>query len=241
MDTAVEFNEVSKRHGAGAAQVVALDRVSLRVPVGQMTTVTGPSGSGKTTLLFLAGLLDEPSEGEIRLFGEIPASNTHDRALLRRRWLGFVFQSFNLIPTLSALENVEMSIILDERDPALRRQRAVEALVSVGLGDMLGRRPHHLSGGQQQRVALARAMVRRPRLILADEPTASLDRASAQSVLAHLRTWVDRDGMTILISSHDSLVMDFSDQLIPLAGGRLQFAAEPSGPAYARDRATGAI
>lgn len=195
--------------------------VSLSVAPGQVAVLAGPSGSGKTTLLQVAGLLDPPDEGEVRLDGELVSTlSERARCDLRLRKLGFVFQSFNLVPVLNALENVLLPLQLQGMAEETARARASEMLARVGLSDRLKHRPGQLSGGQQQRVAIARALAGAPRLVLADEPTANLDHAHGGPLL-DLMTQLSREtGTAFLVASHDPAVIGRADLVIRLEDGR---------------------
>lgn len=217
----IDCRGVCKFHGRGPAGVVALADLDLTVGAGEMLALTGPSGSGKSTLLAIVGLLDVPSSGDIRLFGAAAPRDQTARETIRRERLGFVFQAFNLVATLSASENVELALAFRERRGSVRRAQAEAALAAVGLEGFAARRPGQLSGGQQQRVAIARALVREPGLILADEPTANLDRASADGVIMLLAELPRRLGTTVLVSSHDPRVAEVADRVATLEDGRL--------------------
>jgi putative ABC transport system ATP-binding protein len=196
--------------------------VSLKVPKGCLAVLAGPSGSGKTTLLQLAGLLDVPDEGEVRLDGQ-PVSALPERARcdLRLRRLGFVFQAFNLVPVLSALENVMLPLQLQGVPDEEARRRAAAALDRVGLSDRRHHRPGQLSGGQQQRAAIARALAPDPLLVLADEPTASLDHAHGGPLMDLLAELAQERGVTFLVASHDPSVITRAHRVFRLADGRL--------------------
>jgi len=195
--------------------------VSLSVGSGVVAVLAGPSGSGKTTLLQVAGLLDPPEAGEVRLEGEIVSSlSEKDRCALRLRKLGFVFQSFNLVPVLDALENVMLPLQLQGLPEAKARDRASEMLARVGLSDRLAHRPGQLSGGQQQRVAIARALAGQPRLVLADEPTANLDHAHGGPLLDLMTGLARETGTAFLIASHDPAVIGRADEVFRLEDGR---------------------
>ncbi len=206
----------------GAVPVRALQDVSLRAAAGTLTLVAGPSGSGKTTLLALAGGLEPPSSGEVRIDG-IDLARLDQRRLVtfRRERLGFVFQDFKLIEVLTAMENVTLALELRGWRRRAARDAARTALERVGLGEQAGRRPSYLSAGERQRVAIARALIAHPVLILADEPTANLDGESGHQVLALLQTAAGEDGATVLVVSHDPRVRPFADQVIHLLDGRL--------------------
>ena len=223
MSAIVEMRGVVKNYTAGSQEVPAVRGVDLRVEPGEFTSIAGPSGSGKTTLLNLIGCLDVPSSGSVLVEGEEVAKKTKDElSELRRHKIGFVFQTFNLVPVLSAYENVELPLaLLAEIGPAERRERVEQLLTLVGLADLMQRRPLELSGGQQQRVAIARALVKRPRLILADEPTANLDSDTGEAVLELMRRINIEQGATFIFSTHDQMVMRFARRLLLLRDGRI--------------------
>jgi putative ABC transport system ATP-binding protein len=217
--------------------VRALDDVSVAFAPGTFTAVMGPSGSGKTTLLQLAAGLDRPDGGTVRI-GPTDLATLGERRLaqLRRRQVGFVFQSFNLLPSLSAGRNAVLPLRLAGERP--RRAVARDALARVGLADRVGHRPAELSGGQQQRVAIARALVGEPEVIFADEPTGALDTGSARDVLALLRAATDREGRTLIMVTHDPIAAAIADRVVFLADGRIvDELAGPSAQAVA-DRMT---
>jgi putative ABC transport system ATP-binding protein len=213
---------VTKSYRLGANQVPAVRNVSLAVNAGDLVALAGPSGSGKSTLLHLIGCLDRPDAGDIRL-GEFHVSHmpAGRLAAVRRDRLGFVFQSFNLVPVLTARENVEYPLLLAGVAGADRRARVDELLERVGLGDKHGRRPRELSGGERQRVAIARALVNRPALVLADEPTANLDSATGAGVLDLMDDLRDRLGVAFLFASHDPRLIDRMDRIVQLRDGAL--------------------
>ncbi len=213
---------VTKSYRLGAAPVPAVRNVSLAVQSGELVALAGPSGSGKSTLLHLIGCLDKPDAGEIRL-GNLRVSHMPAGRLaeVRRDRLGFVFQSFNLVPVLTARENVEYPLLLAGVGQAERRERVDGLLEHVGLADKHGRRPRELSGGERQRVAIARALVNRPALVLADEPTANLDSATGGSVLDLMDDLRDRLGVAFLFASHDPRLIDRMDRVIQLSDGAL--------------------
>ncbi|HJU84346.1 MAG TPA: ABC transporter ATP-binding protein [Holophagaceae bacterium] len=217
----LQLDRVTRVYELGGERAGVFD-VTLDVPAGKLMVLAGPSGSGKTTLLQLAGLLDEPDEGEVWLEGEA-VSRRPERAKgrLRLRRLGFVFQAHNLVPVLSALENVMLPLQLQGRSEAEARRRALEALDRVGLSDRLHHRPGQLSGGQQQRVAIARALAPAPALVLADEPTASLDHAHGGPLMDLMRSLAQEEGVTFLVASHDPAVIAAADRVARLRDGRL--------------------
>jgi putative ABC transport system ATP-binding protein len=218
----VTCKELSKFYQDGDATVHALDNIALTVAEGEFLSLSGPSGSGKTTLLNLIGALDTPTSGTIVCCGaELQSLSRAQKTTLRLTQLGFIFQSYNLIPVLSAQENVEFCMQLQGLPAAERASRAREALQRVGLSGLEKRRPGELSGGQQQRVAVARAIASQPRLILADEPTANLDSHTAESLL-DLMADMNRDlGITFIFSTHDRLVMDYAHRIVQLRDGRI--------------------
>jgi len=216
-----ELRDATKTYGSGAAAVNALEKVSLAFAPGEFTAISGPSGSGKTTLLNLVGLLDVPTSGSVSIIDQA-AAGLGSRALarLRAQNIGFVFQSFNLVPVLTATENVEMALHLAGTS-GNRRKRAEETLAAVGLGGMLKRKPAELSGGQQQRVAVARALVKKPAVVIADEPTANLDSTTGGQILDLMRQMNEERGATFIFSTHDPRVMARARRVIALRDGRV--------------------
>jgi putative ABC transport system ATP-binding protein len=219
----IRLRRIVKRFRDGDEALTVLDGVDLDVAAGELVAVVGPSGSGKSTLLYVAGALDAAWEGEARVAGEdLAALDARARARLRNEAIGFVFQSFNLLPTLTALENVCLPAWFrrggGHRAEALREGRA--ALERVGLGGKAARLPARLSGGERQRVALARALFARPRVLLADEPTGNLDAASGARVIA-LFEELAADGMAVLVATHEERVSRVASRVLHLAGGRL--------------------
>ena len=222
MNPIVTCRGVTKIYGSGDLAVHALNDVDLDILPGDFATLAGPSGSGKTTLLNMIGALDLPTSGEVTIDGQ-PLSALSKSALsdLRLNKVGFVFQSYNLIPVLSARENIEFVLELQGVMPAERRSRAMEALADVGLKGMENRRPGALSGGQQQRVAVARALVSRPAIVLADEPTANLDSETALGLIDLMYRLNQEHGTTFLMGTHDPRVMEHSKRHIELVDGRI--------------------
>jgi putative ABC transport system ATP-binding protein len=219
---AVEAVEVSRSHGAGEGAVLSLDRVSIAVARGEIVAVTGPSGSGKSTLLFLLAGLDRPDDGTVRLAG-VAWDQLHGRARaeFRRRTCGFIVQGSGLLPQATAAENVEVPLLLDGLDRAERTRRVGAALERVGLGAHGAKLPDQLSGGEQQRVAIARALVTEPAVVLADEPTGSLDSATAQDVARLLVGAAHELGTTVVLVTHDPTIAAHADRVIALHSGRL--------------------
>jgi putative ABC transport system ATP-binding protein len=217
---AVGLDGVTKTYGRGEGLVRALDDVSLELERGSFTAIMGPSGSGKTTLLQVAAGLDRPDRGTVRIGAtDVTALGERRLAQLRRRHVGFVFQSFNLLPSLTAAQNVILPLRLAGEHP--RRSVGRDALARVGLGDRAGQRPAQLSGGQQQRVAIARALVTEPEVIFADEPTGALDSRNAHDVLALLRETTDRHARTVVLVTHDPIAAAVADRVVFLADGRI--------------------
>ncbi|MFJ1809903.1 MULTISPECIES: ABC transporter ATP-binding protein [unclassified Streptomyces] len=217
---AVQLTSVSRRYGAPGTGVTALDDVTLALPRGSFTAVMGPSGSGKSTLLQCAAGLDRPTSGSVRIDGtELTGLSERRLTLLRRERIGFVFQAFNLLPALTAEQNVALPLRLAGRRPP--RAQVRDALRQVGLADRAGHRPDRLSGGQQQRVALARAVITRPEVLFGDEPTGALDSATGRQVLTLLRSMVDEAGQTVVMVTHDPLAASYADRVIFLVDGRV--------------------
>jgi putative ABC transport system ATP-binding protein len=216
-----ELVDVKKVYPMGDLTVQALRGVNLTVEPGEFTVIAGPSGSGKSTVLNLIGCLDRPSAGEVRIEGR-PVASLGDEALgeLRASRIGFIFQSFNLIPVLTAYENVELALRLAGQKGD-NRARVEKALADVGLKDHMARRPAQLSGGQQQRVAIARALVKAPALVIADEPTANLDSHNGKAILELMREMNARAGVTFLFSTHDPMVMERAKRVVRLVDGEI--------------------
>ena len=213
---------LEKRYRLGRTQVPALRGVDFRLALGEFVVVAGPSGSGKSTLLNLLGCLDDPDAGRIEVEGrDLKTMSASERTRLRRRRLGFVFQSFHLLPVLTAFENVEDPLLIDGVPRQERQVRATAALAAVGLADRLGHKPDQLSGGERQRVAVARALVHDPVLVLADEPTANLDSATGGSVVDLLARLNAERHVSFLLATHDPAVMRRAPRVVRLADGRV--------------------
>jgi putative ABC transport system ATP-binding protein len=218
----VVVDDVSKDYRLGTVTVPALAGISLRVEAGEFLAIAGPSGSGKTTLLNLIGCLDTPTSGEVIVDGEpVRRLTPRQRADLRASKIGFIFQTFNLIPVLTAAENVEYPLLLRKRAPD-HRERIARALGQVGLADRARHRPSELSGGQQQRVAIARALVGDPALVLADEPTANLDSRTGHDIVELMRRLNRERGTTFVFSTHDPHIMTAADRVVEISDGRLR-------------------
>ena len=225
MTPVIETVNVTKVYGQGPTQVEALRGVSLRVAKGEMVAIMGPSGSGKSTLLCMLGAVESATSGQVLLEGVDMASlNDDQRTLIRRRRLGFVFQAFNLIPTLTAMENVSLPLELDGIRGAEAHERAKDALALVNMSHRLTHLPKMMSGGEQQRVAIARALVIRPALVLADEPTGNLDSEAGKRVIGLLRELVEERGQTVVIVTHDPDIAAKAHRTIRLRDGRVEAA-----------------
>jgi putative ABC transport system ATP-binding protein len=219
----VECEDIRKTYAQGRLAVTALDGVSLKIERGGFLALAGPSGSGKTTLLNIIGGLDRPDSGSVSVDGKpLHRMRAAQLAEMRLRKVGFVFQSFNLIPVLSALENVEFGMLLQGVPAVERRRRAREILDDVGLEGRYDRRPAELSGGQQQRVAVARCIVSNPAIVLADEPTANLDSKTGNSLLELMREINAKRSVTFVFSTHDAMVMDYARRLVLIRDGRIE-------------------
>jgi len=219
----LELNKVKKIYQQGKIKVPALRGVDLEVEEGEFTTIFGPSGSGKTTLLNMIGCLDTPTEGEISLSGKnVSDLSKKALAMIRRYNIGFVFQAYNLIPVLTAYENVEFAIRLtDHSSESQMKEKVLKILAEVGLKGLESRRPNELSGGEKQRVAIARALVKEPKLVLADEPTANLDSKTAADVVDIMRKMNKELGTTFIFSTHDPAVMKYASRFINLKDGMI--------------------
>lgn len=220
MSSIIQFEQVSKIYGRGETQVTALDRATFSIPEGSLTAIYGPSGSGKSTLLNLIGLLDRPTSGTYSIRGQATNKIRSDaqRARLRRETFGFIFQQFNLLDRLSALNNVMLpAVYAGRRD---RVARATALLERIGLGDRMHHRPNQLSGGQQQRVAIARAMMNEPQILLADEPTGNLDQKTGDTILALLKE-LHANGQTVILVTHDSAIAALAEQELSVVDGKV--------------------
>jgi putative ABC transport system ATP-binding protein len=222
MMTLIEMQNIQKDYHLGETLVHALKGVDLTIDEGEFVAVWGPSGSGKTTLMNLIGTIDEPSAGQILINGQETVSlSDNQRTTLRNRTIGFVFQGFNLIPVLSALENVMLPLQIKGDSTSKAKENARHRLNEVGLSDFSHHRPDKLSGGQQQRVAIARALVTGPSLVIADEPTANLDSDTSRKIIGLMRNLNKEKGATFIFSTHDQRLLDQCDRLIKLEDGKI--------------------
>ncbi|HEY2315979.1 MAG TPA: ABC transporter ATP-binding protein [Streptosporangiaceae bacterium] len=225
--TALELRHVSKTYGDGAAEVHALRDVSLTVEPGALVAIMGPSGSGKSTMLTIAGSLEEASSGDVLVAGQaLSGLSRNERARLRRRSIGFVFQNFNLLAGLTAAENVALPLELDGTAARVARKAAMQALDELGLGDRAARFPDELSGGERQRVAIARAVVGERRLLLADEPSGALDSVNAEAVMRLVRT-ACQGGVAGVVVTHDAQLASWADRVVFLRDGRISDQTAP--------------
>lgn len=216
----VKIENVTRVYQIGKIETQALRGVNLSIENGEFTALVGPSGSGKTTLLQMIGCLDQPTLGHVSINGkDVTTLNRNQRADMRRGTIGFIFQFFALIPTLTAYENVEMPLLLNRHSPKERRERVMELLQAVDLTDRANNRPDQLSGGQQQRVAVARALASKPTLILADEPTANLDTENGKQVMDIMQKLNKETGVTFVFATHDPRVISYASRVVTLQDG----------------------
>jgi putative ABC transport system ATP-binding protein len=224
---AVECRGVTKAFGVGDARVLALRGVDLEVPAGELTLLVGPSGCGKTTLISIVAGLLEPTEGKVNVLGEnLTDMTSRTKVAFRGRNIGFVFQQYNLLPSLTAAENVAVPLLIEGRPRAAAVARGRELLTAVGMGDRANAPPSELSGGQQQRVAIARALIHDPRLLVCDEPTAALDAQSGQTIMEMIRTVAVQPGRAVIVVTHDSRVFAFGDRIVTMSDGRVDSVVE---------------
>jgi putative ABC transport system ATP-binding protein len=218
----IKITNLVKRFPVGKAEFTALKNVSIDFKKGEFTGLVGPSGSGKTTLLNIIGSLDSPSEGEVIVLEKSIGSLTHkESAILRNRHIGFIFQTFNLLPVYTVYENVEFALLLQKLSGSQRKKAVMDALEWVGLTDKLKSRPAMLSGGECQRVAIARSMVKRPEIILADEPTANLDSQNSHHILQTMKSLNREFNTTFIFATHDEKVMQYLNRIIRLEDGKV--------------------
>lgn len=219
----IELKHVFKHFPMGETKFSALKDINLNIQEGEFCGLIGPSGSGKTTLLNIIGTLDAPSEGEANLFGnDISQLSPKDAAKLRNHKIGFIFQSYNLLPVYSVFENIEFTLLLQGMKSSERKKAVMEALDWVGLADMANKKPDKLSGGESQRVAIARAMVKRPSIILADEPTANLDAENAHNILQIMKKLNEELNTSFIFSTHDEKVITYLNRQIALEDGKIK-------------------
>ena len=218
----VQVEELTRSYGSGATEVHALRGVSFAITRGELVALRGRSGSGKTTLLSIIGGLERPTSGRVEVDGEeVTAMSADAVARMLRERVAFIFQSFGLLPVLSAAENVGLPMRLARLDPAARERRAAALLDLVGLAGHAAQRPYELSGGEQQRVAIARALANNPRLLLADEPTGQLDLETARQIMRLIRSIAHGEGITALVATHDSALIELADRVLELKDGKL--------------------
>ena len=217
----LETNHLTKQYQMGKVTVSALDSVDFVVEKGEFVAIMGPSGSGKSTLMYMLGGLDKPSEGEVTLAGKkLSLLSDHNTTIVRRRNVGFVFQFYNLLPTLSAEENIALPLLIDGKRPKEYRAKLDQLLELVGLTDRRRHKPDQLSGGQQQRVAIARALITDPAIVLADEPTGNLDSRAGEEILKLLRRSCDQFQQTIIMVTHDAKAASYADRVVFLKDGK---------------------
>jgi putative ABC transport system ATP-binding protein len=223
LNTIIETKDVHKTYGMNGISVEALRGVDLAVSAGEFVAIVGPSGSGKSSLLHLIGAMDHPTSGEVFFHGlNLSKLSDGQRTDLRAREVGFVFQTFNLLPTMTVFENVEIAMRLAGKKRAERLERVTELLQFVGLGERFRYRPRHLSGGERQRVAIARALANHPSLLLADEPTGNLDTKIGGEILEFFRKVCDKDGQTVIMVTHDFRAASYADRVLVLRDGRVR-------------------
>lgn len=222
METIIELLNVSKTYFLGEIEVYALRKINLKIYRGEMLGIMGPSGSGKTTLLNLIGTLDKPDKGKIFL-DEIDVSSLHESELvnLRRKSIGYIFQFYNLIPILTALDNVGLPMLLAGVSKEKREKRSIELLELVGLKNRIYHKPDELSGGEQQRVAIARALSNNPAIILADEPTGDLDEETGIEIIKQMRTIIEKEKKTLIIVTHDPVIATYTTRIVNLKDGQI--------------------
>ncbi|HUJ69115.1 MAG TPA: ABC transporter ATP-binding protein, partial [Syntrophorhabdales bacterium] len=218
----IEMENIKKDYQLGEAIVHALQGVDLQIDKGEFVAIWGPSGSGKTTLLNLIGVVDEPTAGGLSIGGtDVRFLSDNKRSELRNEMIGFIFQGFNLVPVLSALENVMLPLQIKGASAREAKAKALRRLDEVGLGEFINHRPFKMSGGQQQRVAIARALVNAPSLVIADEPTANLDSETARVIISLMHALNEKDGTTFIFSTHDQRLLDRVKRLVRLEDGRI--------------------
>lgn len=219
----IELKNIKKKYQRGANELWALKDISLKINKGEFIAFRGPSGSGKTTLLNIIGLLDSATEGEYLLDGKDISEKKHKKlSRLRASYLGFIFQNFNLIPELNIYENVEIPLLISGKNKIIRREEVEEMVEDVGLADHIKHRPSELSGGQMQRVAIARALVKKPPIVIADEPTANLDTETGTEIIELMKELNEKYNVTFLFATHDETITDYMEEIYLLKDGRLR-------------------
>lgn len=232
MSSIMQVNNLIKKYRIGQEIITALDGVDLKVKEGEFLCILGTSGSGKSTLLHLMAGLERPTKGEIMINGKtLTGLKEKDMAKFRRKYMGFVFQSYNLIPTMTALENVTMPLIFDQADIKERNKKAREILIHMGLKDRLLHRPTQMSGGQQQRVSIARALINNPRILFADEPTGNLDTKTTKEIMDILRERVNVSRLTMVMVTHDIELAEYADRSVYMVDGKITKIVEKGVPA----------
>jgi len=233
LEPIISLENVTKKYPVGDGEFTALKNINLNFNKGEFTGLVGPSGSGKTTLLNIVGSLDSPTTGRATVLGKSIASLSHkEAALLRNKHIGFIFQVFNLLPVYTVFENVEFALLLQKRSKEERKKAVKEALEWVGLTALANKKPHKLSGGEGQRVAIARALVKRPEILLADEPTANLDAENAHIILKMMKQLNEELGTTFVFSTHDEKVMGYLERIIHLRDGAVELDEKIANPKY---------
>ena len=218
----IYINSLKKKYAIGGDFFTALDDINLEVDKGEFMGLVGPSGSGKTTLLNIIGGLDSPSSGDITVLSHSMLNTSHkERALIRRKYMGFIFQSYNLLPVYSVFENIELPLILNKIDKKERESKVLEAIEWVGLSDKIHSRPNQLSGGQCQRTAIARAIVHQPSLVLADEPTANLDAENSHHIMEIMKSLNTKLNTSFIFATHDEKIMGYLHRIIHLDDGKI--------------------
>lgn len=232
LSSIMQVKNLIKKYRIGQEIVTALDGVDLQVREGEFLCILGTSGSGKSTLLHLMAGLERPTKGEIMINGKsLTGLKEKDMANFRRKYMGFVFQSYNLIPTMTALENVTLPLIFDQSDVKTRNRKAREVLIQMGLKERLQHKPTQMSGGQQQRVSIARALVNNPRILFADEPTGNLDTKTTAEIMDILRDRVNTSGLTLVMVTHDVELAEYADRSVYMIDGKITKIVERGVPA----------
>mgnify|MGYP006280587629 CR=1 FL=1 len=218
----IQLKEVSKIYQLGQTDVIGVENINLNIKKGEFTALAGPSGSGKSTLLNLMGCLDTPTNGEILIEDQDTVKLSDKKKVkLRKKKIGFIFQNFNLVPVLSVYENVEYPLLLENINADTRKKMVLEVLDEVGLGHRIDHFPGKLSGGERQRVSIARALVKKPSLVLADEPTANLDSKTGNKIIDLMYKLNQQDNLTFIFSSHDSTILDNAQRIVPIRDGKI--------------------